>query len=674
MSVIAQSRVPLRCCAIVLALQLAAVLHAQTVTQIRDNGPRDNRLNIVLLSEGYTSEELATKFPADAETIVESVLASEPFAHYRNHFNAFTIAVASAESGADQPAKGIWRNTYFNSSFDSFGLSQSLTLPPNNFNDNYADGHGKVDRLLMQFVPDYDLAIVVVNDERYGGAAIGRTSTVSMSAAAREVAVHEVGHSFADLGDEYESAGPPDTPRVERPNATQQTIRSSIKWSSWISPGTPIPTPETIDTKTGDPVHGKEVGLFEGANYNTSGWFRPKYECKMRTSSWPFCEVCTEALILHVYGGVSPIDTATPAQRSLMLYQGESAKLAIRRLEPVTHRLSAQWFIDGVAVAGVTGDEFNVSHANLAPGKHTIRVDVSDPTPLVRNDWLHTMTQSHDWTITINDTPPPPSAPVLNVSTRLGVQSGEGVLIGGFILTGEAPKRVMIRGIGPSLGPGLGIPMVSLDAVLRDPVLELLDGSGSLLALNDNWRDTQEEEIRATTIAPTNPLESAIVTTLMPGAYTAKVSGKNGTSGVGLVEVYDLEQNSTAKLANISTRGAVQTGENVMIGGFIVGAAGPGQTRVVVRAIGPSLASAGVAGPLDDPTLQLRDANGELLLENDNWRDTQESEITASGLAPKDGREAAALATLPAGAYTAVVAGNAGTTGVGLFELYDLGL
>jgi hypothetical protein len=648
-------------------------LNAQSVTQIRDNGPRANRLNVVFISEGYTAEELPTKFLADAEKIADRLLATEPYARYANFFNAFAIAVASAESGSDHPSLGIYRNTYFNSSFDSHGLGHALTIPPNNYIASYAEGQGKVDRLLMQFVPDYDLAIVLVNDPRHGGTASARTSIVSMSDTAGDVAVHETGHSLADLADEYESAGPANAVIAEKANATQQTQRGSIKWSSWISPETPIPTPETINGNTGRPFYEREVGLFEGANYNASGWYRPKFDCRMRTSSTPFCEVCTEALVLHVYGRISAIDSATPQERSLMLYSGESKTLAITRLRPVTHDLQAQWFIDGEPVAGATGDQLLVSAQSLSPGQHTVRVDVWDPTPLVRNHWIKTMTQSKEWTVTINDTPPPTSAPVLNISTRLQVESGEGVLIGGFILTGNAPKRVLIRAIGPSLGPGLGIPSAALDAVLRDPVLELIDGSGSFMGLNDNWRDTHEQEIRATGIPPTHGLESAMIATLAPGAYTAKVAGKDGTPGVGLVEVYDLQQNSTAKLANISTRGSVRAGDNVMIGGFIIGSAGPGKTKVVLRAIGLSLANAGVAGPLQDPTLELRDGNGELLSRNDNWKDEQQGEIAGSGLAPTDERESALAATLPSGAYTAIVAGKNGTIGVGLFELYDLG-
>lgn len=665
----------LRCCLAVVALQVASWASAQTLTQIRDSGQRANRLNIVLLSEGYTSEELATKFPADAEKVVTAVLEAEPYAHYRNYFNAFTIAVASAESGADSPTQGVWRNTYFNSSFDSFGLGHAISIPPNDVNPNYDDGQGKVDQLLMRFVPDYDLVILLVNDTRYGGLATRGTAIVSMSAAAKEVAVHESGHSFADLGDEYEGNAPENTLFLERANVTQQTSRDLIRWRSWISPDTPIPTPETTKPGTGRAIYEFAVGAFEGANYNPTGWYRPKFECKMRTSTAPFCEVCTETLILNMYARISPIDSATPEQASIMLYQGQSSAFSIRRLQPLTHTLNAQWFLDGVPVNGATGDEFAVSHHDLAPGQHTLRVEVTDPTPLVRNDWLRATRQSREWKITINDTPPPTSGPVLNVSTRLEVQTGEGVLIGGFILTGDAPKRVIVRAIGPSLAPGPSgdLPGVALEAALRNPVLELLDGSGALLATNDNWRDTQEEEIRGTTIPPRHSLESAIVTTLAPGAYTAKVSGKDAGAGVGLVEVYDLQQNSTAKLANISTRGAVQTGENVMIGGFIIGSAGPGQTKVVVRAIGPSLAKSGVAAALQDPTIELRDANGELLIENNDWRDAQESEIFGAGLAPADNRESAAVATLRAGAYTAVVAGRNSTTGVGLFELYDLG-
>ena len=251
---------------------------------------------------------------------------------------------------------------------------------------------------------------------------------------------------------------------------------------------------------------------------------------------------------------------------------------------------------------------------------------------------------------------------LLNISTRLRVQTGENVLIGGFIITGSEAKKVIIRAIGPSLGAqGVG------DA-LADPTLELVDGAGVSVGFNDNWKDTQQAEIEASTIPPGRDEESAIVATLAPGNYTAVVRGNGDSTGIGLVEVYDLAQATASTLANISSRGRVETGEDVMIGGFIVG----GGARVVVRAIGPSLAGAGVSDALQDPTLQLVDANGTEIRANDNWRTDQQAEIEAIGLQPSDDREAALIASLGTGNYTAVVRGAANGTGVGLVEVYNL--
>jgi CSLREA domain-containing protein len=253
-----------------------------------------------------------------------------------------------------------------------------------------------------------------------------------------------------------------------------------------------------------------------------------------------------------------------------------------------------------------------------------------------------------------------------NISTRLLVGTGDNVLIGGFIVTGTQPKKVIVRAIGPSLTP-LGIA-----AALADPILEL-HGPGTFTTItNDNWRSDQEAEIIATTIPPANDLESAIVATLPANnsAYTAVVRGANDGTGVGLVEVYDLDRTVDSKLANISTRGEVLTGDNVMIAGMIV--LGGGTQRVIIRAIGPSLP---FAGKLADPTLELRDANGALIRSNDNWRTDQEAEIIATGIPPANDLESALIAILPAGGvpYTATVRGVNGTTGVALVEIYAIG-
>ena len=211
-------------------------------------------------------------------------------------------------------------------------------------------------------------------------------------------------------------------------------------------------------------------------------------------------------------------------------------------------------------------------------------------------------------------TPTPTPAQQLNISTRMEVLTGDQVLIGGFIVTGNDPKEVVLRAIGPSLGAfGIANP-------LADPVLELHGSDGSLITMNDNWKDSQQNQIEATGLQPSNDLESALISTLDPGSYTAVVSGKDGGTGVGLVEGYDVDQAADSEFGNISTRGFVETGTNVMIGGFILGGES-GNANVVVRALGPSLTAFGVTGALADPTLELHDANGALVESNDNWRD-----------------------------------------------------
>jgi subtilisin family serine protease len=250
-----------------------------------------------------------------------------------------------------------------------------------------------------------------------------------------------------------------------------------------------------------------------------------------------------------------------------------------------------------------------------------------------------------------------------NISTRLRVETGDNSLIGGFIVTGTQPKRVLVRAIGPSL-PFTG--------VLANPILELRNSSGGIILSNDDWRSAQEAEIIATLIPPSNDLESAIVATLPASgaSYTAIIRGADNGTGIGLVEVYDLDRLVNSKLANISTRGLVQTGDNVLIAGTIV--LGSAAQRVLVRAIGPSLT---VPGKLADPTLELRDGNGTLIRSNDNWRlGGQEAEISATTIPPSNDLESAIVETLPANGanYTAIVRGAGGTSGVALVEIYAL--
>lgn len=273
-------------------------------------------------------------------------------------------------------------------------------------------------------------------------------------------------------------------------------------------------------------------------------------------------------------------------------------------------------------------------------------------------------------TLTILDTDRAgPPAQLLNISTRVRVQGGDKVGIGGFIITGAGEKRVLVRGIGPSLTSN-GVPV---EGRLQDPVIELFDGNGVSITANDNWKDSPERaDIEASGLAPSNDAEAAIARTIPPGAYTAVLYGQGDSQGIGLVEAYDRDRGGASEMANISTRGVVETGDNVLFGGFIARARS-GAANVIVRAIGPSLTGKGVPDALQDPTVELVNNNGETVDSSDDWKTSaDQAEVTARGLAPQDDRESATFETVAPGNYTVIVRGKAETTGVGLVEIYNV--
>jgi len=358
-------------------------------------------------------------------------------------------------------------------------------------------------------------------------------------------------------------------------------------------------------------------------------------------------------------------------------------------------RIDTVW-LDSRNAANNTDSQLFYSYSNDAGNSWSANVAVSDPfnpflgypgIPPNRQDKMgdymtivsdntggnvaYTATFNGEEDIYYVHVAPPPQ--LLNISSRAKVSADDKVLIAGFIISGTTPKKVLIRGIGPSLN-GVGV-------TLSNPTLELHQGN-TTLATNDDWKTksdgtNQQAEIENTTIPPTNNLESALVVTLTPGTYSAILAGKNGDTGIGVVEVYDLGQTVNSRVANISTRGFVDTGDNVLIGGFILGPGAGDGARVVVRAIGPSLAP-GVPGALADPTLELHNANGATMATNDNWKtsdqtqQSQEAELRATGIPPTNDFESAIVATLPAGTYTAIVRGKNNNTGIGLVEVYNL--
>lgn len=408
-----------------LCLARPVLLHGQaTCITIFTNGPTYNRVNIVVLSEGYTTNELQ-QFIQDASHPVGELLFCQPYLQYCYYFNAFAIFVASAESGSDHPSRGIFKNTYFNSTYDSYGIPQLITIPPNDRDPNYANGRGKVDALLQALMPEYDLAILLVNDPEYGGSG-GPILISSIHPDLPELVRHESGHTFAGLADEYDTPYPGYTPK-EKPNATTQTNRHLIKWRAWILDTTPIPTPETE-------LYADVVGLFEGAQYQPTGWYRPKLDCKMNHLNVRFCEVCSEQIVKSIYGLVRPIESFTPTSTNVTITSTQSVTFSVSTLQPMFHDLNVQWFTNGVAVIGETNRSYTLFPALLPNGTNTVRAEVRDLTPLVRNDPANLLSSSVVWT--------------LNSSlTQLKLISPEWLDAGAFTfcVTGAAPRGFIIQ-------------------------------------------------------------------------------------------------------------------------------------------------------------------------------------------------------------------------------------
>jgi hypothetical protein len=376
-------------------LLLSTPLLAAPYETVRSSGSPANRVDFLVVAEGYTSAQLGT-FRTDVNNFLGQLFAQEPYRTYQNYYNVHILLATSSQSGADHPERGVSVSTAFDATYNCFNIQRLICVDDT-----------KVEAAVSSSLPSsayYDQILVLVNDTEYGGSG-GAIAVASKNSAVVELVLHEVGHSFALLTDEY-TTNPPSCVLTEpsEPNATMQTSRSSIKWRHWISASTAIPT---TGTAAGVP------GLYQGADYCSSGKYRPTYNSKMRTLGQPFEPINSEAHVKRIYNFVSPIDSVQPSGSSISIPSGQTVTFQVVTPSPVGHSLSVTWFVDGVA--GGSGPSF--SSNSVPSGTHTLRADVRDATSMVRNDPQQVLIESRTWTVTQGGstsptpTPTPPSAP-----------------------------------------------------------------------------------------------------------------------------------------------------------------------------------------------------------------------------------------------------------------------
>lgn len=408
--------------ALLLVFLLFAFLSAsaQSLETILTNGPASNRFNLVFLSEGYTSGQLI-QFRTDATNAARALLSRKPFSEYSNFFNVYAISVASAQAGSDHPDWPSYRDTYFNSVYQG----PLITIPPNGLDTNYGHGQGKVDALLQSYVPECRAAILLVNDLTPGGSdGGGAAAIVYRGAGMMDYLAHELGHVMGNLGDEYTNSNPgyPDT---EEPNTARGT--NLIKWPAWIAASTPVPTPASAE-------FANTVGLFEGAHYHVSGWYRPKFDCTMNHPTFPeYCEVCQEALVLSLYHWVRPVDARSPGGASLVVELAPRT-FALSLVEPSTHSLLLQWYTNGMPVPGATNATFTLFPQALGSGLHRLEAAVLDSTVLVRSDPAQGLSQVVSWQLQV-------TLPELRLDSPLLLPDGAFA----FRVSGTAPQGFAIE-------------------------------------------------------------------------------------------------------------------------------------------------------------------------------------------------------------------------------------
>ena len=361
------------------------------VKTIVENGPRDNRINMVFLGDGYQITEM-NKYEEDVQATIEKIFNEMPYSQYKNLFNVYAIEVPSKESGTDHPGTApdcpykdsvFFHDTYFNTTFDFGGAVNGIHRLL------VAQNYTAINNVLINNFPDYDMVMMVVNHHWYGGSG-GSISVYSTNTLSAEIAIHEAGHSFGGLADEY---GGTAHNKFDGINVTQHTELGLIPWNTWISPETPLPTPPNASNT-------EVIGLFEGAYYSDVGMYRPKLHCKMRELNVPFCEVCTEQLIKSMFGYVDLIDSYQPDSTSITLYTNDKAGFDINMVQLSSKEVSVEWALDGNIInENVTN--VLLDGPNIKVGKHNLSVTAKHNTDLVRKDPDNLLESTVSWTVNV---------------------------------------------------------------------------------------------------------------------------------------------------------------------------------------------------------------------------------------------------------------------------------
>ncbi|MBL8181257.1 MAG: VCBS repeat-containing protein [Blastocatellia bacterium] len=372
----------------VFILMGSTLVFAEPFETVLNNGNPANRVDIAVLGDGYTAAQMM-QYRADVQTFITQVFAQEPYKEYQRYFNVHRIDVTSAESGADHPERmpPVFVNTALDATFNCNGIQRLVCVNTTTVN-----------QIVNNTLPasTFDIILVIVNDAEYGGSG-GQIAVASTNPGAfAELILHEVGHSFGLLADEYAGGGPQCNPNVEPPevNATRETNRPLIKWTVWIDAGTPVPTTTTMPAIP---------GLYEGSRYCDNGLYRPTFNDKMRTIGLPFEQITREQHIKRIHQFMSPIDASSPAGNTVAITTAQSQTFTITPLVPFTHTLNINWTVNGNAAG--TGANLNLNGATLPVGQHVVQAVVTDPTVMVRNDPTQLLRATRNWTVTVTQAP-----------------------------------------------------------------------------------------------------------------------------------------------------------------------------------------------------------------------------------------------------------------------------